>query len=220
MSLKPGARLTLLGAIVVAAVGQALVGTAQQSSASRAMPVFQADPAWPKIPNNWVVGVVSSVNVDRHDNVWIFQRPRSVPEGIKDRAAPPVLEFNADGQFVTAWGGPSQGYDWPDSEHGLFVDAKDNVWITGSSATSTPAPRSDDMVIKFTTQGKFIMQIGRRTQNHGNADTKNLRQPADVFVYPKTNEVFVADETRRRLKLMGAAPQRRLHARARPQRRQ
>ena len=193
MSLKTGARFALLSVVMVAAVGHALVGAAQKSSPSGTMPVFQVDPAWPKLPNNWVVGVVSSVNVDRHDNVWIFHRPRSVQEGMKDRAAPPVLELNADGQFVTAWGGPAQGYDWPDSEHGLFVDSKDQVWITGSAATSTPTPRSDDMVITFTTQGKFIMQIGGRTQNHGNADTKNLRQPADVFVHPKTNEVFVAD---------------------------
>ena len=193
MSLKTGARFALLSVVMVAAVGHALVGTAQKSSSSATMPVFQVDPAWPKLPNNWVVGVVSAVNVDRHDNVWIFHRPRSVQEGMKDRAAPPVLEFNADGQFVTAWGGPSQGYDWPDNEHGLFVDSKDNVWISGSGATSTPTPRSDDMIIKFTTQGKFIMQIGARTQNHGNADPKNLRQPADVFVYPKTNELFVAD---------------------------
>jgi hypothetical protein len=193
MSLKPTARFTLLGAVVLATVGYALVSAQEKSSASGTMPVFQVDPAWPRLPNNWVVGVVSAVNVDRHDNVWILHRPRSVPEGMKDRSAPAVLEFNANGQFVTGWGGSGQGYDWPDTEHGIFVDSKENVWITGSGATSTPAPRSDDMVIKFTTQGKFIMQIGARTQNHGNADTKNLRQPADVFVYSKTNEAFFAD---------------------------
>ena len=193
MSPKPRARFTLLGMVILATVGYTLLSAQQKPSASGTMPVFQVDPAWPRLPNNGVVGVVSAVNVDSHDNVWILHRPRSVPEGMKDRAAPPVLEFNANGQFVTAWGGSGQGYDWPDTEHGIFVDSKDNVWITGSGAASTPAARSDDMAIKFTTQGKFIVQIGARTQNHGNADTKNLRQPADVFVYSKTNEAFFAD---------------------------
>ena len=37
------------------------------------------------------------------------------------------------------------------------------------------------------------MQIGRAGQSKGNADTQNLNQPADTFVYAKTNELFVAD---------------------------
>ena len=178
--------------MAIGAVGQrGLVGIAQTSS--QGMPVFEPDPSWPKLPNNWVVGVVSSVAVDRQDHVWILHRPRTVPEGMKDRAAPPVLEFGADGQYVNSWGGPAQGYDWPDNEHGITVDSKDIVWIGGSGATSTPAPRSDDMLLKFTKSGKFLMEIGGRTQNHGNADTKNLNRPADAFYYSKTNEVFVAD---------------------------
>jgi len=192
MMLKTAARVGLLGLVAIGAVGQrGLVGVAQ--TASQGMPVFEPDPSWPKLPNNWVVGVVSSVAVDRQDHVWILHRPRTVPEGMKDRAAPPVLEFGADGQYVNSWGGPAQGYDWPDNEHGITVDSKDIVWIGGSGATSTPTPRSDDMLLKFTKSGKFLMEIGGRTQNHGNADTKNLNRPADAFYYSKTNEVFVAD---------------------------
>src|SRR5580765_4849168 len=192
MMLKTAARVGLLGLVAIGALGQrGRVGVAP--TASQGMPVFEPDPSWPKLPNNWVVGVVSSVAVDRQDHVWILHRPRTVPEGMKDRAAPPVLEFGADGQYVNSWGGPAQGYDWPDNEHGITVDSKDIVWIGGSGATSTPAPRSDDMLLKFTKSGKFLMEIGGRTQNHGNADTKNLNRPADAFYYSKTNEVFVAD---------------------------
>src|SRR6266704_673196 len=127
------ARFVLLGLVVVAVVDQReLTSMAQSSSQSRSMPVFQVDPTWPNLPNNWVVGIVSSVTVDRRDHVWILHRPRSVKEELKSRSAPPVLEFDADGRFVNAWGGAAEGYDWPDNEHGITVDYKDIVWIGGS----------------------------------------------------------------------------------------
>jgi hypothetical protein len=150
------------------------------------MPVFQVDPAWPKLPNNWVMGIVSSVAVDGRDHVWILHRPRSVADNMKNRAAPPVLEFDADGRFVNAWGGDGQGYDWPSNEHGIFIDHRNVVWIGGSGI-------GDDMLLKFTIQGKFIKQFGARGQSKGNADPKNVNRPADVFVYAKTNEAFIAD---------------------------
>src|SRR6478735_9876129 len=107
-------RALLLGLVLLAAIAPREIAGAQ--GPARRMPVFEVDPSWPKLPNNWVVGVVSSVAVDRQDHVWILHRPRTVPEGMKDRAAPPVLEFGADGQYVNSWGGPAQGYDWPDNE--------------------------------------------------------------------------------------------------------
>ena len=86
------------------------------------MPVFEVDSSWPKLPNNWVLGVVSSVATDKRDHVWIFHRPRTVAENKKSQAAPPVLEFAADGTFVRAWGGDAPGHDWPLTEHGIFAD--------------------------------------------------------------------------------------------------
>src|SRR4029453_8307382 len=99
-------RYTWLGLIVIAVVGlHTLSGAAQGPSRSAGMPVFQAAPTWPKLPNNWVVGIVSAVTVDSRDHVWILHRPRTVAAELKDRAAPPVLELDADGKFVNAWGG-------------------------------------------------------------------------------------------------------------------
>src|SRR5204862_938021 len=99
-----------------------------------------------------------------------------------------------NGTFVNAWGGPATGYDWPDSEHGIAVDYKDHVWI-GGSAPVAPSLRNldDDMLLKFDNKGKFLLQIGGRSVSKGNADTKSVHQSADVFVWPKTNEAFVAD---------------------------
>ena len=113
MPLKPVVLFALLG--VVAVGHHSLVGAAQESPSS-AMPVFQVDPAWPKLPNDWVLGVVSAVATDSRDHVWILHRPRSVQEALRSRAAPAVLEFDADGRFVTAWGGPGHGDEWPGNE--------------------------------------------------------------------------------------------------------
>ena len=184
------------GLVVIAAIAM-LSNTgahAQSSSTAKRVPIFEVDPSWPKLPNNWVVGHVASVAVDRRDHVWMLHRPNTIPEDRRSHAAPPVLEFDASGTFVNAWGGPGSGYDWPDSEHGIAVDYKDHVWI-GGSAPIAPSLRklNDDMLLKFDNKGKFLLQIGGRDVSRGNADTKTVHQSADVFVWPKTNEAFVAD---------------------------
>ena len=69
------------------------------------------------------------------------------------------------------------------------------VWISGNGGWPKPtaAGSGDDMILKFTTAGKLVMQIGTRGQSTGNTDTANVHQPADVFVHAPTNELFVAD---------------------------
>ncbi|MBZ5644766.1 MAG: Hsp33 family molecular chaperone HslO [Acidobacteriia bacterium] len=163
-----------------------------QTAGSGKFPVFEPDNAWPKLPNNWVLGNVSKIAVDKHDNVWLIHRPRTVPAD--KTPAPPVVELDANGKFVQAWGGEGTGYDWPDAEHNVFVDYKDNVWISGSSPSGqSKTKRSDDMVIKFTNSGKFLMQIGGRTVSQGSTDPKSVNKPGDIFVSQKTNELYVSD---------------------------
>jgi hypothetical protein len=134
------------------------IRAAGDSGTTVAMPVFEVDPTWPKLPNNWVMGDPSSIAVDRHDNVWILHRPRTVPAEKKDHAAPPVLEFDKNGKFVQAWGGASNLWEWPDTEHGIYVDYKDNVWIGGNNPNVQirVSTRSDDMLLKFTSKGKLV----------------------------------------------------------------
>jgi hypothetical protein len=171
--------------------------TALAAQGGRQMPVFEVDAGFFKpLPNNWITGQGSAVAVDKRDHVWVFHRPRYVPAG--KAAAPPVLEYDTDGRFVRGWGGSSEAYDWFDQEHGIYVDDKDNVWLTGSARPALAGPgdrvlRSDNMVLKFTNAGKFVMQIGKRDQSTGNSDTRNVYSSTDLSVYAKTNEVFVAD---------------------------
>ena len=155
----------------------------------RGVPTFAVDPSWPTLPNNWVLGQVSSVTVDGRDHVWVLHRPRTVEDEQQANAAPPVLEFDDTGTFIRAWGGPQAGYEWPANEHGIHVDYRGHVWIGGNSGQ----PESDDMLLKFTSEGELLLQIGRRSQSGGNTDTQNVRRPAEAFVYQDSNEVFVAD---------------------------
>jgi hypothetical protein len=168
------------------------------ASGAKQVPTFQVDASWPQLPNNWGMGVVSSVAVDQRDHVWILHRPRvGVPAG--KMPAPAVLEFDDKGQYVQGWGGPADGFEWPDSEHGIYVDDKDSVWIGGSSRKGAAVcqggtcSRGDDMLLKFTTKGKFIRAIGKRDQSTGPKDPNNVHAATDVFVYRKTNELFVSD---------------------------
>jgi DNA-binding beta-propeller fold protein YncE len=202
------AKLSPLALLVLGLLlAQGLKGYESPQTASDAqlrLPRFEVDPSWqwpPTLPNNWVVGVVTWVAVDRHDHVWVLHRPRQVPAETKDRAAPPVLEFDAAGKFVQAWGGPGGGYDWGDMEHSLSVDHQDNVWLTFHNpleqSWSAPVNRTDDMILKFSSKGKYLRQFGGRDRYPlgvgGNTDTTTVHLATEASVYPKTNEVFVAD---------------------------
>lgn len=161
-------------------------------------PRFEVDPFWPKpLPNNWLMGQAAGVAVDARDHVWVVQRPKSLTEDERGAAltpprsacclpAPPVLEFDASGNLLQAWGGPQAGHDWPLNEHGIFVDHLDNVWIAGNDP-------KDGQVLKFTRDGKLVMRIGQAGMIGDDTDTRHLNRPANVAVDPETNEIFIAD---------------------------
>ena len=153
--------------------------------ASHEIPKFQVDPSWPKLPSGWVLGPVASASVDDRDHVWVLHRPAGghVGQDVRagQRTGPPVLEFDAAGNYVQGWGGPGEGYTWPQTSHGIHADSKGFVWIIGGGR--------DDQILKFTKTGKFVSQIGRA----GQKDRQNPSQPQGEVVYSKTNELFISD---------------------------
>ena len=172
-------------------IGQLLFERSAAAQGAKAQwTIFQVDPLWPKpLPNRWLLGSTIGVAVDSQDHVWIIHRPATLqPNEIRSswKGAPPVLEFDQAGNLVSSWGGPGQGYEWPQSEHGIFIDHKDNVWIAGNGGR-------DSQILKFTKQGKFLLQIGHQGAKHDSNDTENLGSPANMTVDPQTNEVYVAD---------------------------
>jgi DNA-binding beta-propeller fold protein YncE len=191
-------------AVVIALVAAAAMGatalTATSTTAqaqTRSIPTFAVDPAWPKVPPQWKLGDVSSMTTDAQGNIWVLHRPRTLKGDDFAKAAPPVIVFDQAGNYVKSWGGDGQGYDWPQREHGIYIDPKGFVWLGGNNCPSNGLeklkPVADDAILKFTQDGKFVMQIGKSNQSKGNADTANVHRAADVQVYPPTNELFVAD---------------------------
>lgn len=163
------------------------------------IPKYKVDSSWPKeLPNNWIMGQVGGMAVNRHDHIWVLQRPSSnttdelgaSPANQESQcciAAPPVLVFDAQGNLLQSWGGPGEGFKWPSLEHGIFVDNDDNVWITGSGAT-------DRHVLKFKSNGQFLMQIGHPSADPADSSrTDILGRPAGIDVDPEAHEVYIAD---------------------------
>ena len=206
---RPAEPAKMLGAtaawLVLAAVGTAGAGAEEPFAATGApeaagqaeqaaadVPRFRVDPFWPSLPNDWILGQAAGVAVDDQDHVWLIHRPRTLDarqrgeEGMCCVPAPPVIEFAPDGTVLRSWGGPGDGYEWPESEHGIHVDPDGNVWLGGNAAT-------DAHILKFTPDGEFLLQIGRAGQSGGSNDTENLGRPAGIRVDPEANEVYVAD---------------------------
>jgi DNA-binding beta-propeller fold protein YncE len=183
-------RLAVRLAVALLLVAFTAMPIAQNRTPARRVPTFQVDAFWPKpLPNRWIIGAVAGVAVDRRDHVWIVHRPSTLqPNETRSvwKAAPPVLEFDAEGTLVSSWGGPGQGYEWPQLEHGIFLDSRDNVWLGAGGD-------KDSHILKFTRDGKFLMQIGKQGQGKGSNDTANLGAPANIFVDEPANEIYVAD---------------------------
>jgi len=209
-----------IGAIFLVVLGVLAVGSAMLSrravveAAAVQAPRFEVDPMWPKpLPNHWVIGNTIGVSADAQNHIWIIHRAASLermevyaaanpPASECCVPAPPVLEFDEDGNLIGHWGGPGEGYDWPQTNHGITVDYKGNVWIGGNGrpkpdatpgAQPTPGYFNDNQILKFTQDGKFLMQIGKPGQSKGSNDVENVKGPAKLFVDPKTNELIVAD---------------------------
>jgi hypothetical protein len=170
-------------------------------------PIFKVDPDWPRqMPHGYFFGQIAGLTEDTHGNIWVISRPRSVipqldvpPREESGVPAPSVVEFDASGKFLRGWGGPFMmseadraKFDWPVQEHGIAVDAQDNVWICGNGRDAKNG-KDDNQCLKFTVDGKFLMQVGHSGQSKGSLDTENLNHAAWPVYWPKTNELFIAD---------------------------
>src|SRR5437764_8776388 len=168
----------------------ALLALASAAQPNMDLPRFQVDPFWPKpLPNHWILGAVAGVAVDASDHVWITHRPSTLqPNETRSiwRAAPPVLELDQAGNLLSSWGGSGAGYEWPQLEHGIYVDRRDQVWLGGGGD-------KDAQILKFTRDGTFLLQIGHQGQGRGSNDTENLGAAASMVVDEAANELYVAD---------------------------
>lgn len=196
-------RKTVRWTLLTLTIGALGVGQASLRANDRQevqAPRFEVDPVWPKpMPNHWILGSVIGVGIDSRDHVFIIHRGDSTlnqrteagmnakpPIGECCAAAPPILEFDPDGNLVKGWGGPGEGYTWPGSNHGVAVDDKDNIWIGGNGPT-------DSHILKFTHDGKFLQQIGTPGQGSASNDSTHFGRVAKITFDTKAAEAYVAD---------------------------
>ena len=203
-------KLLLVSGWVVAITGLAIGQRALESQQPTVeAPMFEVDPFWPKpLPNKWVLGNAIGVGVDSRDHVFIVHRQDTMNEaengaGVNPptsdccKGAPPVLEFDPEGNLVNSWGGPNEGYVWPGSNHGISIDKKNNIWIGGNGT-------NDSHILKFTHDGKLIMQIGipnkvpvenpKASYTAGNSNSmEHFGRVAKVSLDDAANEAYVAD---------------------------
>jgi DNA-binding beta-propeller fold protein YncE len=203
-----------------------------QGRGAAAAPRYQVEPLWPQpLQNHWVLGSVTGVAVDAQDHVWVTHRGADSLEAAEKgmitnpptssvccTPAPFVLEFDTAGKLLSSFGGPGQGYQWPQSPGALTVDAKGNVWIPaaglepappaagrGRGGAAAPAgppatpPPGDAHVLKFSRDGKFLLQIGQPGKMEGPESQTSLNRPSAVAVDAAANEVYVADLGNRRI---------------------
>lgn len=201
-----------LGVLVALACVESTLDSDQAEVSGPQAPMFEVDPLWPKpLPNHWIIGSAIGVTVDSRDHVFIIHRQQSLNARTEAGAsqnpptsdccvpAPNVLEFDPEGNLVGHFGGPGEGYDWPESNHGITADPMDNLWIGGNG-------QDDAHMLKFTRDGKFLQQFGvagaRRTANYTDDDRSWVRDShdkesfgrvAEVSFHADTNEAYVAD---------------------------
>src|SRR5262245_51689351 len=264
------------------------------AAAGQQVPRLEVDPLWPQpfpVEKHWALGSVTGVTVDSQDHIGVTHRGVDSLQTNEEGptlatwaaeccyAAPQVLEFDVSGKLLDSWGGPGQGYQWPQNPSGIAVDSKGNVWIaaagvpgaaaargargaaaapagdagpaavavppapTAPAAAAAPATATapaagrgaragaagaagataaavaargargnaaaaagagDAHVLKFTSGGNFILQIGTPGQSDGPDSMTTLSRPSALAVDDGANELYVADTGNRRIVVFDA----------------
>ena len=129
--------------------------TPARGAAAGGAPSYRVNPLWPQLlPNHWVLGAVSGVAVDKNDHVWIVHRGADSLESAEKAMiltpptsfvccvpAPAVMEFDSAGRVMSYWGGPGEGFVWPQSTGGIAIDGDGNVWVAAFGLEPAPAGR-------------------------------------------------------------------------------
>jgi hypothetical protein len=187
-----------LSLLLTLGIGQHyLQNSVTAASNSRMVPHFEVDPFWPQpLPNEWILGMTIGVAVDASDHIYIVHRNNvgfapqelGLDNGIASccTGAPPILEFDIDGKLLNAWGGPGEGYTWPESNHGLEIAPNGNIWIGGNGG-------ADSHMLVFTASGDFVRQIGIPGEPVDSNSTTHFNKVAEIAIDAVANEAYIAD---------------------------
>ena len=199
-------RRTFLGGLLALAiffaalnVGQSeLEKSANAVSNERMVPQFIVDPFWPQpLPNKWLLGRTIGIAIDARDHIFIVHRDQDemfmsqelgLDRGVAEccSAAPPILEFDLDGNLINAWGGPGDGYTWPASNHGIEVAPNGDIWIGGNGG-------GDSHVLVFNRDGEFVREIGDPGEDVDSNSLTHFSRVAEIAIDAEANEAYIAD---------------------------
>lgn len=193
---------TLAVALVVLGVGQSKLQEPSIAQSDDVMaPHFLVDPLWPKpLPNHWITGNTIGVDVDDRDHIFTVHRNTEnmfggrteigLAMGVAEccTPAPPILEYDLEGNLINAWGGPPEdgSYVWPESNHGIEVAPNGDVWIGGNGGP-------DSHVLVFTRDGEYIRTIGNIGEPVDSNSTTHFGRVAEIAIDPSAGEAYFAD---------------------------
>jgi len=177
---------------------QNLEQSANAVNNDRMVPQFIVDPYWPQpLPNKWLLGRTIGIAVDERDHLYVVHRDQDAMFMSQElgldlgraeccSAAPPILEFDRDGNLINSWGGPGEGYTWPESNHGIDVAPNGDVWIGGNGS-------SDSHVLVFTREGQFVREIGYPGEPINSNSTTSFGRVAEIAIDAEAGEAYLAD---------------------------
>jgi sugar lactone lactonase YvrE len=112
------------------------------------------------------IGYPSSVAMDANGAIYVLQRGEN---------ADPVLVVNRDGKIIRSWG--KGMYKIP---HSIRIDSEGNIWTVDSSSS---------MVLKFTPEGRKLMEISVGEQPSGRTGAIGT---SDIAFGPN-GRIFISD---------------------------
>ena len=192
----------LAAALVALGIGQSKLQEPTIAASNDVMaPAFLVDPLWPKpLPNHWITGNTIGVDVDDRDHIFTVHRNTENMFGGRTEIglalgvaecctpAPPILEYDIEGNLINAWGGPVEGapYQWPESNHGIEVAANGDVWIGGNGGP-------DSHVLVFTRDGEYIRTVGVPGEEFDSNSTTAFGRVAEIAIDEEAGEAYFAD---------------------------
>ena len=192
----------LTASLVALGIGQSKLQVPTIAASNDVMaPAFLVDPLWPKpLPNHWITGNTIGVDVDDRDHIFTVHRNTENMFGGRTEIglalgvaecctpAPPILEYDIEGNLINAWGGPVEGapYQWPESNHGIEVSANGDVWIGGNGGP-------DSHVLVFTRDGEYIRTVGVPGEEFDSNSTTAFGRVAEIAIDEDAGEAYFAD---------------------------
>ncbi len=167
------------------------------SSYAQQVPQFELDLQWPELPFSiddefWLTGGLGGMCMGHEGQIFLLNRQDVDPEDLDAaRLAPPVIELNAAGKVINAWGDPEQ---IGSRLHDCHVDSEGDLWIVAAGT---------GVIQKYSTEGELLMQIGEsglydssdgsRQGQPLNSDRAQFFLPASIDTDPASGNIYVAD---------------------------